>query len=46
MAITCVEANQIKGNLTIEELFDWCQKILEHNGYTVIKNENIETQSE
>ena len=46
MAIACPEANQMKGGLTNEELFYWCQKILEHNGYTVIKNENIETQSE
>lgn len=46
MAIATIEANQMKGGLTNEELFYWCQKILEHNGYTVIKNENIETQSE
>jgi hypothetical protein len=46
MAIACPQANQMKGSLTNEELFYWCQKILEHNGYTVIKNENIETQSE
>ena len=46
MAIACPQANQMKGGLTNEELFYWCQKILEHNGYTVIKNENIETQSE
>lgn len=38
MAITCVEVNQMKGGLTNEELFSWCQKILEHNGYTVTKN--------
>ena len=46
LGITCPEVNQMKGPLTNEELFYWCQKILEHNGYTVIKNENIETQSE
>lgn len=46
LGITCPEVNQMKGPLTTEELFYWCQKILEHNGYTVIKNENIETQSE
>lgn len=46
MAIATIEANQMKGGLTNEELFYWCQKILEHNGYTVTKNENIETQSE
>lgn len=46
LGIICPEVNQMKGPLTTEELFYWCQKILEHNGYTVIKNENIETQSE
>lgn len=46
MAIATIEANQMKGGLTNEELFYWCQKILEHNGYIVTKNENIETQSE
>lgn len=46
MAIATIEANQMKGGLTNEELFHWCQKILEYNSYTVIKNENIETQSE
>ena len=39
MAIACVAANQMKGGLTNEELFYWCQKILEYNGYTVTKNE-------
>lgn len=39
MAIACPEVNQMKGGLTNEELFYWCQKILEHNGYTVTKNE-------
>lgn len=39
MAISCVAANQMKGGLTNEELFDWCKKILEYNGYTVTKNE-------
>lgn len=39
MAIACVAANQMKGGLTNEELFDWCKKILEYNGYTVTKNE-------
>ena len=38
MAIACVAANQMKGGLTNEELFDWCKKILEYNGYTVTKN--------
>ena len=39
LGITCVIANQMKGPLTNEELFYWCQKILEYNGYTVTKNE-------
>lgn len=39
MAIACVAANQMKGGLTNEELFSWCKKILEHNGYNVTKIE-------
>lgn len=38
MAIVTIEANQMKGSLTNEELFYWCQKILEYNGYIVTKN--------
>lgn len=38
MAIACVVANQMKGGLTNDELFYWCQKILEYNGYIVTKN--------
>lgn len=32
------EVNMMKSNLLIEELFLWCSKILEHNGFTVSKN--------
>jgi len=30
-------ANQMKSSMTMEELFDMCQKILVHNGYKVEK---------
>ena len=30
-------ANQMKSSMTMEELFDMCQKILTHNGYKVEK---------
>lgn len=40
MAIATVEANQMKSGLTNEELFYWCKKILEHNGYIVTKTSN------
>jgi predicted transcriptional regulator len=29
--------NKMKGDLLVEELFEWCKKILEHNGYMVTK---------
>lgn len=37
LGITHKIVNYMKGNLTPEELIDWCEKILRHNGYTVIK---------
>ena len=39
MGITCPEVNQMKRGLTNEELFSWCKKILEYNGYNVTKIE-------
>ena len=30
-------ANQMKSSMTMEELFDMCEKILTHNGYKVEK---------
>lgn len=30
--------NKIKGNLSVEELLEWCVKILNHNNYNVNKN--------
>ena len=30
-------ANQMKSSMTMEELFDMCQKVLVHNGYKVEK---------
>lgn len=37
MGIAHTVANYMKGDLTPEELFGWCIKILEHNGYTITK---------
>lgn len=37
MGITHKVVNQIKGDLTPEELIDWCAKILKFNGYNVSK---------
>jgi hypothetical protein len=39
MGITCPEVNQMKRGLTNEELFSWCKKILEYNGYNITKIE-------
>jgi len=33
--------NKMKGALLNEELFEWCIKILKHNGYDVVKNKII-----
>lgn len=37
LGITTSTANQMKHSLLVEELFEWCKKILEYNGYTVTK---------
>ena len=37
LGITHKVVNYMKGNLTPEELFEWCSKILKHNGYNVTK---------
>jgi 5-methylcytosine-specific restriction endonuclease McrA len=38
LGIVCPEVNWIKTNMTIEETLAFCEKVLKHNGYTVIKN--------
>lgn len=38
MGIAIPIANQAKTDLTLEEYLDLCKQVLEHNGYTVIKN--------
>lgn len=30
-------ANQMKSDLSVDELIEWCVKILNHNGYNIIK---------
>lgn len=37
LGITHKVVNNMKGDLFVDELLDWCKKILEHNGYTVLK---------
>lgn len=37
LGITHEVVNNMKGNLTPEELISWCISIVEHNGYDVIK---------
>lgn len=39
LGITHRIANMMKQDLTKEELFEWCKKILEYNGYVVTKGE-------
>jgi len=42
LGITHPIVNYMKGDLTPEELIYWCKKILNHNGYKVIKiNETV-----
>ena len=36
LGITHETVNKMKSDLTLEELFLWCKKILEFNGYTVV----------
>ena len=38
LGVTCPEANLSKTNLTVDEYLALCKEVLEHNGYTVIKN--------
>ena len=40
MGIACYEANQAKGNLTVDETLQLCKEILEHNGYKVTQDES------
>ena len=37
LGITHEVVNKMKGNLLVDELIGWCIKILENNGYKVIK---------
>jgi CRISPR/Cas system Type II protein with McrA/HNH and RuvC-like nuclease domain len=37
LGITHPTVNYMKGDLTPEELIEWCEKILIHNGYGVTK---------
>lgn len=45
MGILKSEINMMKGDLTINELFENCIKILEYNGYQIIKNNTEDWQS-
>ena len=45
MGILKSEINMMKGDLTINELFENCVKILEYNGYKIIKNNTEDWQS-
>ena len=38
LGLTIKIANNIKNNLTVDELLYYCKKILEYNGYDVNKN--------
>lgn len=40
MGLACYEANQAKGNLTVDETLQLCKELLQHNGYKVIKDES------
>jgi len=37
LGITHKVVNQMKSDLTVDELLEWCVKILKHNGYSVTK---------
>lgn len=39
VAFCCSTVNQCKDNLLNEEFFEMCKKVLEHNGYIVVKKE-------
>jgi 5-methylcytosine-specific restriction endonuclease McrA len=41
LGITHETVNYMKGNLTPDELIEWCIKIVEHNGYLVTKNTDV-----
>ena len=45
MGILKSEINMMKGDLTINELLENCVKILEYNGYQIIKNNTEDWQS-
>jgi 5-methylcytosine-specific restriction endonuclease McrA len=38
LGITHRIVNQMKSDLTVDELIEWCVKVLEYNNYSVIKN--------
>ena len=38
MGIACYEANQAKGNLTVDEALELCKEILEHHGYNIVSS--------
>jgi len=37
LGLTTKEANRAKADLNVEDFFLLCKKVLEHNGYKVIK---------
>lgn len=37
LGITCKEANMAKSNMLLEDFFNLCKEVLEHNGYKVDK---------
>jgi 5-methylcytosine-specific restriction endonuclease McrA len=41
LGITHKIANDMKRSLTPDEMFEWCKKILEYNGYIVEKNKKL-----
>ena len=45
MGIACYEANQAKGNLTVDETLQLCKEILEHNGYKVTQDESSDSKN-
>lgn len=44
LGITHKIANDMKRSLTPDEMFEWCKKILEYNGYIVEKNKKLREQ--
>ena len=37
MGLACKEANMAKSDMTVDEFFNLCKEVLEHNGYKVNK---------